>query len=79
MNLEVPRALVTFDPDHPNALDLVIALEAKFGSQFLRTPFPGSAIIILRKHAPDADALLIMEETVGQDCPALICYPRLYR
>ena len=79
MKLEIPRALVTFDPTHPHAIDLVVALEAKFGPQFIATAIPGSAVIILRKQAPDADALLIMEETIGQDCPALISYPRLYR
>jgi len=79
MNLEVPRALVSFDPSHPQASDLVLALKAKFGAEFIDPGVRGSVVIILRPNAPDADALLIMEEVVGQSCPALIAYPRLYR
>lgn len=79
MNLELSRALVAFDHDHPRAADLLTALRAKFGNEFIDPGIPGSAVIILRPNAPDADALLIMEEVVGQSCPALIAYSRLYR
>jgi hypothetical protein len=79
MNLEVPRALVSFDPSHPRAPDLVVALKAKFGNEYVDPGIQGSIVIILRANAPDADALLIMEELVGQGCPGLIAYPRLYR
>jgi len=79
MNLEVPRALVSFDPSHPKASDLTLALKEKFGNEFVDPGIPGSVVIILRAEAPDADALLILEEVVGQGCPGLIAYPRLYR
>jgi hypothetical protein len=79
MNLELPRALVTFDPSHPKASDLVLALKEKFNKEFVDPRIPGSVVVILRPSAPDADALLIMEEIIGQGCPGLIAYPRLYR
>jgi hypothetical protein len=79
MQIESPRALVTFDPDHPKGDDFVLALRAKLGSQAVGVEAPGVVVVVLRDNAPDADALFIMEESVGQDCPAHIAYPRLYR
>lgn len=79
MSPEAPRALVSFDPNHPNAADLVIALKAKFGADCADSGIAGSVVITLRANAPDADAFWIMEEFVGQSCPGLIGYPKLYR
>ena len=79
MDLEESRALVSFNPDHSHASDLVVALKAKFGSEFVASGIPGSVIIVLHPDSPDSDALLIMEEVLGQNCPALIAYSSLYR
>jgi hypothetical protein len=79
MNLEDSRALVSFDPDHPRASDLMVALKAKFGGAFIASGIPGAAVIALDPSSPDSDALLIAEEVVAQSCPALIAYSSLYR
>jgi hypothetical protein len=79
MDLEESRALVSFNPNHPRAADLVVALKAKFGREFVESGIPGSVIIGLHPDSPDSDALLIMEEVLGQSCPALVAYSSLYR
>ena len=79
MSIESPRALVTFDPADSNADQFLVALQAKFGTRFLGAVSPGAVLVVLRSNAPDADALQILEESIGQSCPAQVGYPRLTR
>lgn len=77
--IESPYALVAFDPDDPQAGDFLLALEHKFGADFLGAVSPGAVIVLLDPAAPDDTANYIFEESYGQGCPAQVGYPFLQR
>lgn len=74
--LKKNRAVVTFDPDDPDADDFMKELELAFPNRVAPGP-PGSVSVRLDPVQPDTDAGLIWQIAENENLPVLIGYPRL--